>query len=88
MKKFIPVLKRTQIFAGAGNDEIASMLLCLDVQLHHYKKGEYVLREGEHLSDIMILAFDRLLSLIARLRIIAPLNTIGTPAFTSSSITL
>lgn len=61
MKEYIPVLKRTQIFAGVGNDEIASMLLCLDAQLHHSKKGEYVLREGEHLSDIMILVNGRLL---------------------------
>ena len=61
MKEYIPVLKRTQIFAGVGNDEIAYMLLCLDAQLHHYKKGEYVLREGEHLSDIMILVNGRLL---------------------------
>ena len=61
MKEYIPVLKRTQIFAGVGNDEIASMLLCLDAQLHHYKKGEYVLREGEHLSDIMILVNGRIL---------------------------
>ena len=61
MKKYIPVLKKTKLFAGIANDEIASMLLCLDAQLHHYKKGEYVLREGEHLSDIMILVIGRLL---------------------------
>lgn len=60
MKKYIPVLKRTQIFAGVGDDDIASMLLCLKAQLHHYKKGDYVLREGEHLSDIMILVDGRL----------------------------
>lgn len=60
MKKYIPVLKRTQLFAGIANDEIASMLLCLDAQVHHYKKGEYVLREGEHLSNIMILVGGRL----------------------------
>ena len=60
MKEYIPVLKRTQIFAGIANDEIASMLLCLDAQVHHYKKGEYVLREGEHLSNIMILVGGRL----------------------------
>ena len=60
MKEYIPVLRRTQIFAGVGSDEIGSMLLCLDAQLHHYKKGEYVLREGEHLSDIMILVGGRL----------------------------
>lgn len=60
MKKYIPVLKKTKLFAGIANDEIASMLLCLDAQVHHYKKGEYVLREGEHLSDIMILVGGRL----------------------------
>lgn len=60
MKKYIPVLKRTKLFAGIANDEIASMLLCLDAQVHHYKKGEYVLREGEHLSNIMILVGGRL----------------------------
>ena len=60
MKKYIPVLKKTKLFAGIANDEIASMLLCLDAQVHHYKKGEYVLREGEHLSNIMILVGGRL----------------------------
>lgn len=60
MKKYIPVLKKTKLFAGIGDDEIASMLLCLDAQVHHYKKGEYVLREGEHLSNIMILVGGRL----------------------------
>ncbi|MCI8378170.1 MAG: Crp/Fnr family transcriptional regulator [Lachnospiraceae bacterium] len=60
MKKYIPVLKRTKLFAGIANDEIASMLLCLDAQVHHYKKGKYVLREGEHLSNIMILVGGRL----------------------------
>lgn len=60
MKKYIPVLKKTKLFAGIANDEIASMLLCLDAQMHHYKKGEYVLREGEHLSNIMILVGGRL----------------------------
>jgi cAMP-binding proteins - catabolite gene activator and regulatory subunit of cAMP-dependent protein kinases len=60
VKKYIPVLKKTKLFAGIANDEIASMLLCLDAQVHHYKKGEYVLREGEHLSNIMILVGGRL----------------------------
>ncbi len=55
MKKFISVLKRTQIFAGVGEDEIESMLSCLGARLCSYKKGEYVLRQGEHLSDILVL---------------------------------
>ena len=55
MKKFIPVLKRTQMFSGVGADEIACMLSCLSARLCNFKKGEYVLRQGEHLSDIIVL---------------------------------
>ncbi len=55
MKKYISVLKRTQMFAGVGDDEIASMLSCLGARLHTYKKNEYVFRQGEHLSDITVL---------------------------------
>ena len=56
MKKFIPILKRTQLFSGVGEDEIDSLLSCLGARLLEYQKGEYVLRQGEHISDIMILA--------------------------------
>lgn len=55
MKKYISVLKRTQLFAGIGDDEISSMLSCLGARLHTFKKGEYVFRQGEHLSDISVL---------------------------------
>ena len=55
MEKYIPVLKRTQLFAGVSDDEISSMFTCLNARLCKYRKGEYVLCEGEHLSDIIIL---------------------------------
>lgn len=55
MKNYVPILKRTQMFAGVGDDEIAAMLSCLGARLFTYKKGEYVLRQGEHLSDIIVL---------------------------------
>ncbi len=55
MKKYISVLKRTQLFAGIGEEEIASMLSCLGARLHTYKKGEYVFRQGERLGDITVL---------------------------------
>lgn len=60
MKRYIPLLKRTKLFAGVGDDEIASMLTCLDARLHTYSKGAYVLREGEHISDITILVHGNL----------------------------
>ena len=56
MKEFIPVLKRTKLFSGVGDDDISTMLSCLEARLLTYKKGEYVLRQGEHLSDILVLA--------------------------------
>ena len=56
MKKYIPVLKRTKLFSGVGEEDIASLLSCLGARKKAYKKGEYILREGEHLSDIFILA--------------------------------
>lgn len=56
MKKYVPILKRTQMFAGVGEEEIVSMLSCLGAKLYTYKKGDYVLQQGEHLSNITVLA--------------------------------
>ncbi|MCR5082668.1 MAG: Crp/Fnr family transcriptional regulator [Parasporobacterium sp.] len=61
MKKYIPILKRTKLFAGVGEEEIESMLSCLGARLNKYKKNKYVLRQGEHLNDIMLLAEGKLL---------------------------
>lgn len=55
MKKYIPVLKRTKLFSGVGEEDIASLLSCLGARKKEYKKGEYILRQGEHISDIFIL---------------------------------
>lgn len=55
MKKYIPVLKRTKLFSGVGEEDIASLLSCLGARKKEYKKGEYILREGEHIRDIFIL---------------------------------
>lgn len=56
MEKFIPILKRTQLFSGIGEDEVSSMLGCLGAYTEDFKKGEYIFRQGEHISKIMILA--------------------------------
>lgn len=56
MKQYIPILKQTKLFSGVGDDEISSMLSCLGASLRVYKKGEFVLRQGERLSEIMVLA--------------------------------
>lgn len=55
MRKYIPILKKTQMFSGVADDEIFAMLSCLNTRVFNYKKGEYVLRQGEHLNDIIVL---------------------------------
>ena len=60
MKEFIPILKKTKLFSGVKEEEISLLLSCLGARLCTYKKGEYVIREGEHLSTISILVEGRL----------------------------
>ena len=55
MKEYIGILKRTKLFYGVGEDEIGSMLTCLDARLAEYKRGEYLLREGEYLRSVAVL---------------------------------
>lgn len=56
MKKYIPLLRRSQLFSGVSEDDIAAMLTCLDAKVQNYTKGEVVFRQGEHLSCITVLA--------------------------------
>jgi CRP-like cAMP-binding protein len=60
MEKYIPILKRTQLFSGVGEEEIVAMLNCLQAKFCTYKKGEYVLRQGEHLDKILVLVCGKL----------------------------
>ena len=60
MQKYLNILKRTQIFAGVEEAEITSMLSCLGARLKTFKKGEYVLCQGEHITDITVLAQGKL----------------------------
>ncbi|MFR8034365.1 MAG: Crp/Fnr family transcriptional regulator [Lachnospiraceae bacterium] len=55
MKRYVSVLKNTQLFAGVGEEEIETMLNCLGATLHEYKKGEYVFRAGEHIHNLTVL---------------------------------
>lgn len=55
MNNYISILKRTSLFAGVGEEEIETMLSCLDAKLRTYEKGTYVFRQGEHLHHITVL---------------------------------
>ena len=60
MKKYVSLLKRTKLFSGAGDDDILSMLNCLNATARAYNKGEYAFRQGGNIRDLMILAEGRL----------------------------
>ena len=49
MKKFVSLLKRTKMFSGVGDDDILSMLNCLNVTIRQYSKGEYAFRQGDYI---------------------------------------
>lgn len=55
MKEFIPLLKRTKLFSGVGDEELCAMLNCLQAKTKKYIKGEYIFRQGEYISNIAIL---------------------------------
>ncbi len=55
MKNYIPILKKTVLFSGVKESEIESMLSCLQAKKYHFKKGEFVLSQGQRLDNILIL---------------------------------
>ncbi len=55
MKKYIPILKNTKLFAGVNDEDVSAMLGCLQAREKHFKKGEYVLRQGDKINDITVL---------------------------------
>ena len=60
MKKYVQVLKRTKLFSGIGDEDILSMLSCLNADVRPYGRGEYAFRQGEYIRNLMILAEGRL----------------------------
>lgn len=60
MKKYLPVLRKTALFAGVTEGEIEAMLSCLQAKERRYDKGEFVLSQGQRLDQILILAEGKL----------------------------
>ncbi len=61
MKKYLPVLRRTKLFSGVGEEELPAMLNCLGAVVREYPKGEYVFRAGEYMDSITVLVEGKLL---------------------------
>ena len=61
MKKYLNILKKSQLFAGVSEHELEAMLGCLSAELRTYRKGAYVLHQGEYLKHITLLVAGSLL---------------------------
>ena len=55
MKKYISVLKKTQMFLSVSDEEIEAMLSCLGARLRKFSKGEYIVKQGDVVDAIMVL---------------------------------
>ena len=55
MEKYVNALKKSALFAGIEQNEILSLLHCVDAKVLNYKKGEFVLRQGDEMEDIALL---------------------------------
>lgn len=60
MKKYLSALKKAVLFSGVKENEIEAMLSCLQMKKQQYKKGEYVLNQGQRWDNILILAEGKL----------------------------
>lgn len=52
MNEYLPVLKKSSLFAGVQADEISAMLKCLSARLRHYKKEEFIIRSGDYVRSV------------------------------------
>ena len=60
MREYILILKKTVLFYGVNEKEIESMLSCLQAKKYNFKKGEFVLNQGQGLDNILILVKGKL----------------------------
>ena len=55
MEKYKDILKASELFTGLRQDEILSMVKCLDGRLVNCKKGEHILSQGDSIESISLL---------------------------------
>ena len=55
MEKYRDVLETSELFTGLRQDEILSLLKCLDGKCVNLKKGEHVLSQGDSIESISLL---------------------------------
>ncbi|MGN0733876.1 MAG: Crp/Fnr family transcriptional regulator [Emergencia sp.] len=55
MKKFLPVLKKSELFAGMADEEILTALNCINAKPVKAAKDEYILRSGDTTENMGLL---------------------------------
>lgn len=56
MKNFLTVLNSCALFSDIEDKDILSLLGCLSASMKSYKKGEYIFRQGEHVTNLCVVA--------------------------------
>ena len=57
MKDFLPIIRRSQLFAGIADQEITEMLTCLNAKSINYQKGHYILHAGDTVESLGLMLF-------------------------------
>lgn len=52
MKKFLPVLRSSQLFSGISEDELTAVLSCLDTRKESFPKDTFLLRVGDSVESV------------------------------------
>lgn len=52
MKKYLPILKESNLFMGMDESAIEEMLLCLSARTQTFGRNETILRSGEQVSSV------------------------------------
>lgn len=52
MKKFLNIIKKSELFANLSEEEIEILFNCLKVSVREYEKGEYIFNSGEKEQEI------------------------------------
>ncbi len=50
MREFLPVMRRSSLFAGIGDEQALTMLDCLSAERRTYRKGAYLFNAGDRVN--------------------------------------
>ncbi len=54
MDKYLPVICKIKLFDGIDVEEVPTLLACFKARVRRYRRGEYVLRQGEPIDEVAV----------------------------------